>query len=313
MTRVGALWIGGLEPYMNEDFLSTAMMQLGQEGVVSIKVMTNKFTGEPAGYGFINFDSDQRAILTMHRLGGKVIPNSNPPVRFKLNHNSTRLQPGEPDTSIWVGDLSPDVDDYALYQFFAHRFQTVRCAKVVLDESGFSKGYGFVRFGSESEQQHALANMTGESGVGSKPIKVSMANQKSRAAAGSGQAQVGGLEMPGMPSRGQTNGSNGSWGSPLDGPMGAVSGPGGSATPSRAGGAADSGWPGVQSQPTAAAAAAAWNAQPTAAAATHIAAAAATHPDFSTYQHYYSQYAQQFSQQQQQYAAAWSAWQQQQP
>jgi len=306
MTRVGALWIGGLEPYMNEDFLSTAMMQLGQEGVVSIKIMTNKFTGEPAGYGFINFDSDQRAILTMHRLGGKVIPNSNPPVRFKLNHNSTRLQQGEPDTSIWVGDLSPDVDDYALYQFFAHRFQTVRCAKVVLDESGFSKGYGFVRFGSESEQQHALANMTGESGVGSKPIKVSMANQKSRAAAGGGQAQVGGLDMGG---RSHQNGSNGSWGSPLDGPMGTVSGPGGSATPARGGGA-DSGWPGVQSQPTAAATAAAWN-QPT--AATHIAAAAATHPDFSTYQHYYSQYAQQFSQQQQQYAAAWSAWQQQQP
>ena len=57
MTRVGALWIGGLEPYMNEEFLSSAMMQLGQGGVVSIKVMTNKFTGEPAGYGFINFDS----------------------------------------------------------------------------------------------------------------------------------------------------------------------------------------------------------------------------------------------------------------
>jgi len=242
-----------------------------------------------------------------------VIPNSNPPVRFKLNHNSTRLQPGEPDTSIWVGDLSPDVDDYALYQFFAHRFQTVRCAKVVLDESGFSKGYGFVRFGSESEQQHALANMTGESGVGSKPIKVSMANQKSRAAAGGGaQGGMDNLQMtPMTPGRGHQNGSNGSWGSPLDGPMGAVSGPGGSATPSRGGGA-DSGWPGVQSQPTAAAAAAAWN-QPTAAAATHIAAAAATHPDFSTYQHYYSQYAQQFSQQQQQYAAAWSAWQQQQP
>lgn len=66
----------------------------------------------------------------MHRLGGKVIPNSNPPVRFKLNHNSTRLQQGEVDTSIWVGDLSPDVDDFALYQFFSQRYQTVRCAKV---------------------------------------------------------------------------------------------------------------------------------------------------------------------------------------
>jgi len=110
MTRVGALWIGGLEAYMDETFLHQAMAHLGQEGIVSIKVgpterapfltlfanafiiqvMTNKFTGEPAGYGFINFDSDQRAVLTMHKLGGKAIPNSNPPVRFKLNHNSTR-------------------------------------------------------------------------------------------------------------------------------------------------------------------------------------------------------------------------------
>ena len=175
--------------------------------------------------------------------------------------------------------------------------------QVVLDESGFSKGYGFVRFGNESEQQHALANMTGESGVGSKPIKVSMANQKSRATAASASAQIGSLDMGG--GRGHQNGSAGNWGSPLDGgPMGGgVSG--GSGAPNRGGG--ESGWPGVQSQPTAA-----WN-QP--AAATHIAAAAAaaTHPDFSTYQHYYSQYAQQFSQQQQQYAAAWYAWQQQQP
>ena len=146
---------------------------MGESGVVSIKVMTNKFTGEPAGYGFINFDSDQTAIIAMHRMGGKVrrhrnlflncfnklhftfqiIPNSNPPVRFKLNHNSTRLAPGEVeidwrkqnyekccsylppqiDTSIWVGDLTPEVDDFALYRYFTQRYGTVRCAKVQLD------------------------------------------------------------------------------------------------------------------------------------------------------------------------------------
>jgi len=287
---------------MNEEFLQLAMNQLGHDGVVSIKVMTNKFTGEPAGYGFINFDSDQGAILTMHRLGGKVIPNSNPPVRFKLNHNSTRLQPGEADTSIWVGDLTPDVDDYALYQFFSQRYQTVRCAKVVLDESGFSKGYGFVRFGAESEQQHALGNMTGELGVGSKPIKVSMANQKNRAT-GTGGPATGAIDISG---RNHQNGTATGWGGPLESAVGAANGPGGvSANPGAGRGSAESGWPGMQSPPTATA----WN-QP--AAQAHIAAAAA-HPDFSTYQHYYSQYAQQFSQQQQQYAAAWSAWQQQQP
>ena len=75
--------------------IQNAVGMMGETGVVSIKVMTNKFTGEPAGYGFINFDSDQTAIIAMHRMGGKIIPNSNPPVRFKLNHNSTRLAPGE--------------------------------------------------------------------------------------------------------------------------------------------------------------------------------------------------------------------------
>ena len=43
-----------------------------------------------------------------------------------------------------------------------------------------------MRFGSEAEQQHALGSMTGEMGLGSKPIKVSMANQKNRAENGGG-------------------------------------------------------------------------------------------------------------------------------
>ena len=50
-------------------------------------------------------------------------------MRFKLNHQSTRLTPGEPDLSIWVGDLTPEVDDLELYKFFAERFDTVRTAK----------------------------------------------------------------------------------------------------------------------------------------------------------------------------------------
>ena len=236
----------------------------------------------------------------MHRLGGKVIPNSNPPVRFKLNHNSTRLAPGEPDTSIWVGDLTPDVDDFALYQYFTQRYTSVRCAKVVLDDNGFSKGYGFVRFGMESEQQHALTNMSGEMGLGAKPLKVSMANQKNRNSGG---------PMGGPPSNGA--GRPGGWGlEPLGG-----------STPGNGAGAAASGpesWPGSPGWPAGApgapgAVSAAAGAPP---GSTHLAAAAAAAagaagPEhYSAYHQYYTQYAQQFSQQQQQYAAAWSAWQQ---
>ena len=38
----------------------------------------NKFTGEMATYGFINFDSDAAALMAMHKLNGKIIPNSQP-------------------------------------------------------------------------------------------------------------------------------------------------------------------------------------------------------------------------------------------
>ena len=58
---------------------------MGESGVVSIKVMTNKFTGEPAGYGFINFDSDQTAIIAMHRMGGKVRRHKNLFVNCTIN------------------------------------------------------------------------------------------------------------------------------------------------------------------------------------------------------------------------------------
>lgn len=278
--RVGALWIGGLEPYMDEAFLQTAVTMMGEQGVVSIKVMTNKFTGEPAGYGFINFDSDQTAIIAMHRMGGKIIPNSNPPVRFKLNHNSTRLAPGEIDTSIWVGDLTPEVDDFALYRYFTQRYATVRCAKVVLDESGFSKGYGFVRFGSEQEQQHALGCMTGEMGLGSKPIKVSMANQKNRGENG-GVSPPGGMSSWGGVSAWPAQPSSGAGGWPGAGAgNGAPGGPGGAS------------WPGVSSPGSAGS-----GAPP--------AAATSPGPDYNAYHQYYQQYAAQ----QQQQLAAWSAWQ----
>ena len=54
---------------------------------------------------------------------------------------------------------------------------------VVLDQSGFSKGYGFIRFSNEEEQQTALVSMQGVAGLGAKPIKVSLAIPKAKQAA----------------------------------------------------------------------------------------------------------------------------------
>ena len=39
MSREGALWIGGLEPYMDEEYLTKAFNAMGEENVISIKVL----------------------------------------------------------------------------------------------------------------------------------------------------------------------------------------------------------------------------------------------------------------------------------
>merc|ERR1712013_787278 len=76
------------------------------------------------------------------------------------------------------------------------RFQSLVSAKVVLDESGFSKGFGFIRFHGEVEQQTAMTSMNGMSGLGGKPIKVSVAVNKIKDGQNGGGQYGGGGHVP---------------------------------------------------------------------------------------------------------------------
>jgi len=164
---------------MNEAFIMEAFRRMGEPatGVIHKK---NKFTGDPAGYCFVQFPTDEMALNAMHKLNGKVVPQTNPPVRFRLNHaggGATRPSQDK-EYSLWVGDLTPEVDDYTLYKAFAARYPSIRTAKVILDTSGYSRGYGFVRFASEEEQKNCLVAMNGYKGLGGKPLKISNAVAK---------------------------------------------------------------------------------------------------------------------------------------
>ncbi|KAF9796551.1 hypothetical protein SFRURICE_006110 [Spodoptera frugiperda] len=174
------LWMGSLEPNMTESFIMAAFNRMGQRPL-AVKVMRNKFTGEPAGYAFVHFQTDEEAIDAMHKLNGKPIPGTFPVVRFRLNTASREARANmqqEREFSVWVGDLSPDVDDYSLYRIFASKYSSIKTAKVILDSSGYTKGYGFVRFGNEEEQRNALYAMNGYTGLGSKPLKICTAVPK---------------------------------------------------------------------------------------------------------------------------------------
>ncbi|KAF4802248.1 tRNA selenocysteine 1-associated protein 1-like protein [Turdus rufiventris] len=170
-----SLWMGDLEPYMDENFVSRAFATMG-ELVLGVKIIRNRI---PAGYCFVEFADLATAEKCLHKINGKPLPGATPAKRFKLNYATYGKQPdNSPEYSLFVGDLTPDVDDGMLYEFFVKVYPSCRGGKVVLDQAGVSKGYGFVKFTDELEQKRALTECQGAVGLGSKPVRLSVAIPK---------------------------------------------------------------------------------------------------------------------------------------
>ena len=116
-----------------------------------------------------------------------------------------------PEHSIFVGDLGPEVNEYVLVSLFQNRFPSCKSAKIMTDPiSGMSRGYGFVRFSDEGDQQRALSEMQGVY-CGNRPMRISTATPKNKPGGGAmggmpggggGGPQMGG-GMGGYPQMGQ--------------------------------------------------------------------------------------------------------------
>ena len=134
---------------MTEKFLKDGFASLGETDVERVEIVRNKFTGKPAGYGLVYFDTDASALMAMHKLNNKTIPNSQPPIRWQLNHSSAQASSNDSfsqrEYSIWVTDLPDECSDELLEKTFASRYESVKIAKVQIDSSHERKPYGFVR------------------------------------------------------------------------------------------------------------------------------------------------------------------------
>jgi RNA recognition motif-containing protein len=79
---------------------------------------------------------------------------------------------------------------------FSARFKSCKSAKIMTDnQTGQSRGYGFIRFSDDHDQQRALIEMQGVY-CGNRPMRVSMATPKNRNAAFNGPA--GAIGHPAM-------------------------------------------------------------------------------------------------------------------
>jgi len=148
--------------------------------ITSVKVIRNKHNGISEGYGFVEFFSHATAEKVLQNYAGVLMPNADQAFRLNWATFSTGDKGSDnvTDLSIFVGDLAADVTDSVLHETFSSSYPSVKAAKVVYDaNTGRSKGYGFVRFGDESERSQAMTQMNGVY-CSSRPMRIGAATPR---------------------------------------------------------------------------------------------------------------------------------------
>ncbi|KAI2619278.1 RNA-binding domain-containing protein [Hypoxylon sp. NC1633] len=204
------LWMGELAGWMDEGFIRTLFQSTLNENV-QVKIIRDRHSGS-AGYCFVEFanpDAAQKAL----QLNGTPIPNTDRV--FRLNWASggglvDRRDDRTPEFSIFVGDLGHEVNEFVLVALFQARFPSCKSAKIMTDQqTGQSRGYGFVRFSDEQDQQRALVEMQGVY-CGNRPMRVSPATPKNRSNHQGGQFNQFGHQVM-QPQIPQQGGMGGQW------------------------------------------------------------------------------------------------------
>ena len=154
MSTNNILWMGDILPGMTESFILNAFYNY-EIRPTGVKLIMDKKTNKIKNYCFINFANIQNANEALTKLNGKPIIGTQ--YLFKLNwanyHKGT-------NKSVYVGNLSSEINDIDLYNFFKKKYDSVHHANVITD-NGISKGYGFVLFTNENEYLKRLNEMNG--------------------------------------------------------------------------------------------------------------------------------------------------------
>jgi polyadenylate-binding protein len=158
-------------------------------GKITSAVLMKEDNGASKGFGFINYDSHEEAQAAVDEMNGKEIEGLQLYVGRaqkkgererelkdmfeKLKRERMSKYQG---VNLYVKNLDESVDDAKLRQEFS-QCGTITSAKVMKDDKGVSKGFGFVCFSTPDEATKAATEMNGKM-IMNKPIYVALAQRK---------------------------------------------------------------------------------------------------------------------------------------
>ncbi|KAM0824254.1 hypothetical protein ACQ4PT_070326 [Festuca glaucescens] len=184
------VFVGNLPFTVDSAQLAGLFEQAGS--VEMVEVVYDRMTGRSRGFGFVTMSSAEEVSAAVEQFNGYTfqgrplrVNSGPPPPRDEFAPRTPRAMGGggggsfDSGNKLYVGNLSWGVDNSTLENLFSEQ-GTVLDAKVIYDrDSGRSRGFGFVTYGSADEVNNAISNLDGVD-LDGRQIRVTVAESKPR-------------------------------------------------------------------------------------------------------------------------------------
>uniref|UniRef100_A0A671TP16 Polyadenylate-binding protein n=1 Tax=Sparus aurata TaxID=8175 RepID=A0A671TP16_SPAAU len=172
---VGNIFIKNLDKSIDNKALYDTFSAFGN--ILSCKVVCDENGSK--GYGFVHFETQEAAERAIEKMNGMLLNDRKVFVgRFK-SRKEREAELGaraKEFTNVYVKNFGEDMDDEKLREVF-NKYGNAMSIRVMTDDSGKSRGFGFVSFERHEDAQRAVDEMNGKE-LNGKLIYVGRAQKK---------------------------------------------------------------------------------------------------------------------------------------
>ncbi|XP_018420192.1 PREDICTED: embryonic polyadenylate-binding protein [Nanorana parkeri] len=157
---VGNVFIKNLDDSIDNKALYDTFSAFGN--ILSCKVVCDE--NGSRGYGFVHFETQEAANRAIQTMNGMLLNDRKVFVGHFKSRKEREMEYGAKVmefTNVYIKNFGEDMDDERLKQIFS-AFGSTLSVKVMMDDNGRSRGFGFVNFGNHEEAQKAVAEMNGK-------------------------------------------------------------------------------------------------------------------------------------------------------